>query len=128
VVDLDRRTVAVSQYTESVGYLDQTALATRQELVGVNGPIVISVDHREVSHRSHRVGKGAATQRIGAARRLSPRCSFNEATTSAGLEALGAYHEKKDEQREIGLGPEHDWSSHAADGIRSDVRRISQST
>jgi phage terminase large subunit len=63
------------------------------------------------------MGKGAATQRIEAVRRLLPKCSFNEATTSAGLEALGAYHEKKDEQREIGLGPEHDWSSHAADAF-----------
>jgi phage terminase large subunit len=63
------------------------------------------------------MGKGAAKQRIEAVRRLLPRCSFNEATTSAGLEALGAYHEKKDENREIGLGPEHDWSSHAADAF-----------
>jgi hypothetical protein len=36
---------------------------------------------------------------------------------AAGLEALGAYHEKRDENREIGLGPEHDWSSHAADAF-----------
>jgi hypothetical protein len=36
---------------------------------------------------------------------------------SPSAEALGAYHEKKDEQREIGLGPEHDWSSHAADAF-----------
>ena len=28
-----------------------------------------------------------------------------------------AYHEKKDEQRDVGLGPEHDWSSHAADAF-----------
>jgi hypothetical protein len=59
----------------------------------------------------------AATQRIEAARRLLPRCSFNEATTSAGREALGAYHEKRDENRGAGLGPEHDWSSHAADAF-----------
>jgi phage terminase large subunit len=63
------------------------------------------------------MGKGAATQRIEAVRRLMPKCSFNEATTSAGLEALGAYHEKRDENRDIGLGPEHDWSSHAADAF-----------
>jgi phage terminase large subunit len=30
---------------------------------------------------------------------------------------LGYYHERKDEQRNVGLGPEHDWSSHAADGF-----------
>jgi phage terminase large subunit len=63
------------------------------------------------------MGKGAATQRIEAVRRLLPKCWFNEATTSASLEALGACHEKRDEQREIGLGPEHDWSSHAADAF-----------
>ena len=28
-----------------------------------------------------------------------------------GLDALGWYHEKKDENRNIGLGPAHDWSS-----------------
>jgi hypothetical protein len=27
------------------------------------------------------------------------------------------YHEKKDEQRDTGLGPEHDWNSHAADSF-----------
>ena len=31
--------------------------------------------------------------------------------------AAGAYHVKRDENREIGLGPEHDWSSHAADAF-----------
>ena len=34
-----------------------------------------------------------------------------------GLEALGWYHEKKDDERGIGLGPEHDWSSHGADAF-----------
>lgn len=62
-------------------------------------------------------GKGAAAQRIEAARRLFPSIWFNDATTEAGREALGAYHEKKDEQRDIGLGPNHDWSSHAADAF-----------
>jgi len=46
--------------------------------------------------------------RIEAVRRLFPWCSFNEATTEAGLDALGYYHEKKDEQRDVGLGPSHD--------------------
>ena len=44
-----------------------------------------------------------------------PRVWFNEAPTEPGREALGYYHEKRDEERNIGLGPEHDWSSHAAD-------------
>jgi len=62
-------------------------------------------------------GKGAAMQRIEAARRLFPRIWFNEATAGPGIDALGAYHERRDEARNIGLGPEHDWSSHAADAF-----------
>lgn len=62
-------------------------------------------------------GRGAAGFRIEAARRLFPAMWFNEDTTAAGLEALGAYHEKKDEARNIGLGPEHDWASHGADAF-----------
>lgn len=62
-------------------------------------------------------GKGAAKARIEAARRMFPACWFNEATTEAGRAALGWYHEKKDEDRGIGLGPEHDWSSHGADAF-----------
>jgi phage terminase large subunit len=62
-------------------------------------------------------GKGAAKARIEAGRRYFPSIWFNEDTTSPGLEALGWYHEKKDEQRAIGLGPEHDWSSHGADAF-----------
>lgn len=70
-------------------------------------------------------GKGAAKQRIEAGRRWFPSIWFNapqdiqedQPTVAAGLEALGWYHEKKDEERGIGLGPEHDWSSHAADSF-----------
>jgi phage terminase large subunit len=62
-------------------------------------------------------GKGAAAMRIEAVRRLFPKCWFNEATTEAGRDALGYYHERKDEERNVGLGPEHDWSSHAADAF-----------
>jgi len=62
-------------------------------------------------------GRGAASIRIEAGRRWLPSCWFNESTTSPGLDALGWYHEKKDETRNIGLGPEHDWSSHGADAF-----------
>ena len=62
-------------------------------------------------------GKGAAKQRIEAARRRFPAIWFNEATTEGGRQALGWYHEKTDEARGIGLGPEHDWSSHGADAF-----------
>ena len=62
-------------------------------------------------------GAGAASARVEAARRLFPSCWFNEATTAAGLEALGWYHEKRDPARNIGLGPDHDWASHGADAF-----------
>jgi phage terminase large subunit len=62
-------------------------------------------------------GKGAAMMRIEAVPRILPHCWFNQATTEAGRDALGYYHERKDEARNIGLGPEHDWSSHAADAF-----------
>lgn len=62
-------------------------------------------------------GKGAAMKRIEAARRLFPAIWFNEPTTKTGIEALGAYHERKDEKRDVGLGPEHDWASHGADSF-----------
>jgi phage terminase large subunit len=62
-------------------------------------------------------GKGAAAARIEAARRRFPSVWFNEETTQGGLDALGWYHEKRDDARNIGLGPEHDWSSHSADAF-----------
>lgn len=60
---------------------------------------------------------GAKAVRIEAVRRLLPRCWFNEETTEAGLGALIAYHEKRDEKRGVGLGPNHDWASHGADAF-----------
>ena len=62
-------------------------------------------------------GKGAAKMRVEAVRRLFASIWFNENTTEAGRDALGWYHEKKDDERGIGLGPNHDWSSHAADAF-----------
>jgi phage terminase large subunit len=62
-------------------------------------------------------GRGAAAMRIEAVRRIFPKVWFNEATTEAGRDALGYYHERKDETRNVGLGPDHDWSSHAADAF-----------
>jgi len=62
-------------------------------------------------------GKGAAKMRIESVRRLFPQIWFNEKTTEAGRDALGWYHEKIDEEREVGLGPNHDWSSHSADAF-----------
>jgi phage terminase large subunit len=63
------------------------------------------------------MGAGAANRRIEAVRRLFPSIWFNASTTEPGRDALGWYHEKRDELRSIGLGPNHDWSSHAADAF-----------
>lgn len=63
------------------------------------------------------MGAGAANRRIEAARRLFPQVWFNADTTEAGRDALGWYHEKRDDARNLGLGPEHDWSSHGADAF-----------
>jgi phage terminase large subunit len=62
-------------------------------------------------------GRGADMMRVEAARRIFPKVRFNEKTTEAGRDALGYYHERKDENRNVGLGPEHDWSSHCADAF-----------
>lgn len=63
------------------------------------------------------MGKGASAIRIAAVRRVFPNVRFNEEKTQAGRDALGWYHEKIDKERGIGLGPEHDWSSHCADAF-----------
>ena len=60
-------------------------------------------------------GPGAAMQRVEALRRLFPRMWFDPEGCEDGLKVLDAYHEKRDEARNIGLGPEHDWSSHGSD-------------
>jgi len=62
-------------------------------------------------------GTGAAMMRVEAGRRWFPRIWFNEATTGPLRDALGWYHEKRDAERGVGLGPEHDWASHGADGF-----------
>lgn len=62
-------------------------------------------------------GRGAATARIDEVRRLFPQMWFDDEKTQAGREALGWYHEKRDEVRNVGLGPDHDWSSHSADAF-----------
>lgn len=61
-------------------------------------------------------GAGAAMKRVEAARRLFPLMWFDE-KCQPGIDAIGWYHEKRDEERGIGLGPEHDWSSHGADAF-----------
>jgi len=62
-------------------------------------------------------GKGAALRRVEELRRIGDKIWWNEATTEPGRNALVHYHEKRDETRNVGLGPEHNWASHAADSI-----------
>lgn len=62
-------------------------------------------------------GKGAAMMRVRAGQRVFPNMWIDAEGTAAGMEAIGWYHEKRDEKREIGLGPNHDWASHGADSF-----------
>lgn len=62
-------------------------------------------------------GKGAASARIEAGRNLFGSMWFDAEKTEPGRDALGWYHEKWDEIRNIGLGPDHDWASHGADAF-----------
>lgn len=63
-------------------------------------------------------GKGAALQRVEATRRMFPRFWFNDTPhVASGMKALAAYHERRDENRNVGLGPEHDWASDPADAF-----------
>ena len=64
-------------------------------------------------------GKGAAKARIEEVRRLFNCMWIDSEKCAGGLDALGWYHEKKDEVRNIGLGPEHDWASHGADAMQT---------
>lgn len=90
---------------------------------GVQGDKVYSVSYESALRQAGfevRVipnqGTGAASLRIEAARRLFPSV-WMDSKCSAGLDALGWYHAKIDDARQIDLGPEHDWSSHAADAF-----------
>ena len=47
-------------------------------------------------------GKGAAMRRVEATRMMFPDVRFNDDKTLPGREALGWYHEKKDEHRNVG--------------------------
>jgi phage terminase large subunit len=60
---------------------------------------------------------GIVMQRISRSRQLFPKVWFNKGKTEALTDALGWYHERIDEDRETGLGPDHDWSSHGADAF-----------
>jgi phage terminase large subunit len=50
-------------------------------------------------------------------RRIFPKVWFDEPKCAAGIDCLGYYHARRDDHRDTGLGPEHDFSSHAADAF-----------
>lgn len=88
-----------------------------------DNPIAMSYEH-QLKQAGFQVrvvrnqGKGAAIQRKDAALRVFPRIWFDEDKTRPGVKALGYYHEKRSEdERNVGMGPEHDWSSHGADAF-----------
>lgn len=62
-------------------------------------------------------GRGAAMQRVEKVREHFSRVWIDEAKCEGGLKAIAAYHEKRDEKRKIGLGPNHDGNSHSADAF-----------
>jgi len=62
-------------------------------------------------------GTGAANKRIAEVRKLFPQMWIDKRKCAAGIDALSWYHEKTDEIRQVGLGPDHDWSSHGADAF-----------
>ncbi len=66
------------------------------------------------------VARGDVDDGIEATRQLLTRCWFDRKKTEKGRDALASYHKEWDEdRREFKQKPEHDWSSHGADGFRT---------
>ena len=65
---------------------------------------------------------------IGAVRMMLPKCYFDKSKTNTLMEALRLYQEKRDQKRNISLGPLHDWTSHAADCVRYMALSIQEHT
>jgi phage terminase large subunit len=62
-------------------------------------------------------GTGAAMQRVRAVQMIFHRIFIDKVKCEAGIESLGWYHEKKNKESGMGMGPNHDWSSHSADSF-----------
>ena len=62
-------------------------------------------------------GTGAAAERIREVRKMFPMMYFDKDKCASGLEALSNYHEKWDQLRDVGLGPNHNWASHGSDAF-----------
>src|ERR1700742_5197031 len=70
---------------------------------------------------SLRTDRRPSLQPMKAQRRKILGISAYWALASPGIEfsldSLSIFHERKDDLRNVGIGPEHDWSSHAADAL-----------
>mgnify|MGYP006921341961 CR=1 FL=1 len=135
IVQFVAKEVRVLDYYEAVGQTMATHAAWLRERGYEKAEIVLPHDganHEKITQVTYEgalrsanfnvrtvpnMGAGASSMRIEAVRRLFPSIWFNEDTTSGGRDALGWYHEKRDEARGIGLGPAHDWSSHGSDAF-----------
>jgi hypothetical protein len=70
----------------------------------------------EITSESLAWGRSTVIRRASAIADF-PDAGFNVRTIEARCDALGYYRERQDEKRNIGLGPDHDLSSHAADAF-----------
>lgn len=55
---------------------------------------------------------------INAVRAMLPKCYIDKRRCNTLIESLRLYREKRDDKRNVSLGPLHDWTSHAADCVR----------
>jgi hypothetical protein len=55
---------------------------------------------------------------INSVRAMLPKCYIDKTKCNTLIEALRLYREKRDDKRNVSLGPLHDWTSHAADCVR----------
>jgi phage terminase large subunit len=131
------REIRVVDYYEAVGQEFKDHIAWLRENGYGSGNAEVRLPHDGATHdKVHRVsyetafksagyrvkvipnqGTGAAAERIREVRKLFPMMFFDRVKCAAGLESLSNYHEKWDEIRDVGLGPNHNWASHGADSF-----------
>lgn len=77
------------------------------------------VTAREMGINFHTVKRHAIMDGIEAVRRLFPRFFIDDTACEQGLAALSSYAKKFDDKNMVWTDkPNHDWSSHYADGVR----------
>ena len=72
----------------------------------------------DAGYRARVVPKIPIADGINAARAIFGMCWFDEETTQRGRQCLGQYHYEIADDGTPSKLPEHDWSSHGADGFR----------